>query len=149
MYDGIYLFELKRQISQLHMYLHNVRKTLAFAAKFLCALLLYCVVNFVVSGMFKTTRLVPLEFFQMLMSAFREIVCQNFVLATSLYFQYKYIVVSLMAFVFVVSLIIKISVNNFHVNVQCFDLSNSEDFAQYTVRRANVFSYRQHVAFLA
>ncbi|MGN1067202.1 MAG: hypothetical protein ACI4QH_05280 [Candidatus Fimimonas sp.] len=148
MQNNLFLFLWRTQLAQLHTCMRNVRKSLNLAVKFFCVVLLYFVLNFAATGAFKSSDTLLL---QVAKSAFslRDFICQNLVWLTSLYVQYKYVAVSLAVFACVFGLIVKTFVNTLFVNVQRFNTVFGKEFFQCTVGRANVFSYKQHVAFLA
>ena len=148
MYNNLCLFLWKKQIAQLNTCIRNARKHINVVVKVFCAVLLYFILNFAATGAFKS----PNELFlQLAKSAFslRDFICQNLVWVTSLYVQFKYVAVSLAVFACVFGLIVKTFVNTLFVNVQSFDITIGNVPFQRTAGRANVFSYKQHVAFLA
>ncbi|MGN1041094.1 MAG: hypothetical protein ACI4QL_06680 [Candidatus Fimimonas sp.] len=148
MQNNLCLFLWRTQLAQLNTCMRNVRKSLNLVVKFFCAVLLYFVLNFAATGAFKSSDTFVL---QLAKSAFslRDFICQNLVWVTSLYVQYKYVAVSLAVLACVFGLIVKTFVNTLFVNVQRFNMVFGKEFFQRTMGRANVFSYKQHVAFLA
>lgn len=148
MKDEILLFLQQKQMEQFNR-LYSLRKALCWALKFTCALILYSLANFVITGIFKMFNINPVSIFYNCLSAVNANY-SSVVLATSVCTHCLRVSICFALLVSVVWLIISIFVSKaLDLEIKSFQSVSFKRCIQYEVVGNATVSYKHHVAFLA
>lgn len=142
-------FELEESLQKLNTTACKIGKTLKGFVRFLLALLVYVVLNVCVMLLFDYVKPASMEFVHLLDSGLRVFMSQNLTILFSIFAHYKVFTVSIAAVATALSWIVTFSDTDEVAHVIITERKKRKTFSQKAVSRVSVFSYKQHVAFLA
>jgi len=142
-------FDLEEGLQQLNTTARKVGNFLKEFAKFFVALFVYLLLNICVILMFDYVKPASMEFVRLVESGLRVFMSQNVTIFLSFFAQYKFVAFSIAVVATALSWVIKFSDNAAPTPFFASEQKHNKTFAQYAVNRVCVFSYKQHVAFLA
>lgn len=149
MKDEILLFLQQKQMEQFNKKLYCLHKAFCWAVKFTCAVILYTLANFIITGIFKMLNINVVSLFDNCLSAVNANY-SSVVLATSICWHGFRLALCFAIFVSVVWLIISIFVSKaLDLGTKAFCSCPTNDLLQRKAVGSVTVSYKHHVAFLA
>ncbi|MCM1289747.1 MAG: hypothetical protein NC132_04475 [Corallococcus sp.] len=142
-------FDIEDGLEKLNTTARKIGNTVRCIVKFLLAVLVYLVLNVCVVLLFDNVKPVSMEFVRLLESGLRSFMTQNVAVILSLFAQYKFVAFSIAVVATAVGCILKFTAASVAMRFFRTSQRNGKLFSQKSVSRVCVFSYKQHVAFLA
>ena len=140
---------LEDSLQKLDTTARKIGTSLRKFAKFLLAVFVYMVLNVCVIFLFHNVKPASLEFVNLLEYGLRVFTTQNVTIIFSFFANYKFVAFSLVAVATALSWMLEFSDKADATPVFHTKQTNRKTVSQKAVRRVSVFSYKQHVAFLA
>lgn len=142
-------FDIEDGLQKLNTTACKIGKSLKGLAKFFIAVFMYLILNVCVILMFDYVKPASMEFVRLLESGLRVFMSQNLTIIISFFAQYKFVALSIAVVATALSLFVKFSDKAMATPFFKTKQKNNKTFSQEAVNRVCVFSYKQHVAFLA
>ena len=145
-FDSVYIED---SLQKLDTTARKIGKYLKRVAKFLLAVFVYFVLNACVILLFNNVRPASMEFVRLMEYGLRVFTSENVTIIISIFSQYKFVSYSLAFVATALSFMLEFSDKADVAPIFETKQNTRKIFSQKTVRRISVFSYKQHVAFLA
>lgn len=142
-------FDIEEGLQQLNTTARKIGNFLKGFAKFLVAVFVYLLLNVCVMLMFDYVKPASMEFVRLLDNGLRVFMSQNLTIILSFFAQYKFVAFSIAVVATAISCVVKFPDKSTPTPFFASKEKHNKTFAQYAVSRVCVFSYKQHVAFLA
>ena len=140
---------LEDGLQQLNITASKIGKKLKSFAKFFLAVLVYFVLNVSVILLFHNVKPASLEFVRLAEYGVRVFTSENVTVIFSFLSQYRFVALSFAVVATAISFVLEFSDKAEPSSISSATQMDRDTFSQKTVRRVSVFSYKQHVAFLA
>ena len=144
--DVVYLED---SLQKLNTTANKIGRFFKGLAKFLLAVLVYLALNACVILLFNNVRPASMELVRLFEYGLRVFTTENITIIFSVFAHYKFVTLSLTVVATAVSFVLEFSDKADATPICTTRQQNRNALSQNTVRRVSVFSYKQHVAFLA
>lgn len=142
-------FDIEDSLQKLNTTACRIGKSLKSFVKLFLAVLMYLILNVCVILMFDYIKPASMGFVHLLESGLRVFMSQNLTIIFSFFAQYKFVAFSIAVVATALNWLLKFSDKAAPTPFFGVKQKNNKTFSQEAVNRVCVFSYKQHVAFLA